>query len=394
MVAAHAAYFSDFDRAQAVAREQRVLAERLGDPYLVAVAAMRQGWSAGTTGECRAFADEAVPKLRRCGHLQGIVELTAGMMGGALLDADDEAAVFAADEGLRAAEELGDPMSLAFACGNAGLAALFQSRMDAAERLFGQQIEIFRRERIDGLWDEPATGLACVAAHAGDDERAATFIGFGEAMPALPLTSNDALVRERLVARFVAPSRAALGERAWQRVAAGGGSDDPRRAVPLRARPRDHGRPGYRRVETFPDSPNCSRAPARHPIIGTMKTPAIVDAHEWEAARQQLRLKEKELTRARDTLAGQRRRMPWFAVEKDYRFEGPDGSVSLLDLFDGRRQLLLYRAFYEPGVAGWPEHGCVGCSFMADHVPHLAHVHARDTTLVYASRAPQADIGA
>ena len=61
--------------------------------------------------------------------------------------------------------------------------------------------------------------------------------------------------------------------------------------------------------------------------------------------------------------------MPWLAVEKDYRFEGPDGPASLLDLFDGRRQLLLYRAFFEPGVAGWPEHGCVGCSFMADHVP-------------------------
>ena len=84
--------------------------------------------------------------------------------------------------------------------------------------------------------------------------------------------------------------------------------------------------------------------------------------------------------------------MPWQAVEKDYRFEGPDGPASLLDLFDGRRQLLLYRAFYEPGVAGWPEHGCVGCSFMADHVPNLAHLNARDTTLVYASRAPQADI--
>ena len=83
-------------------------------------------------------------------------------------------------------------MSLAFALGNAGLAALFRERMDAAERLFQQQIEIFRRERIDGLWDEPATGLACVAAHAGDDERAAIFIGFGEAMPALPVASNDA----------------------------------------------------------------------------------------------------------------------------------------------------------------------------------------------------------
>jgi predicted dithiol-disulfide oxidoreductase (DUF899 family) len=123
-----------------------------------------------------------------------------------------------------------------------------------------------------------------------------------------------------------------------------------------------------------------------------MNTPQIVSPQEWEAARLQLLVKEKELTRARDALAAERRRMPWQAMEKDYRFEGPNGPASLLDLFDGRRQLLLYRAFYEPGVAGWPEHGCVGCSLMADHVPHLAHLNARDTTLVYASRAPQAEI--
>jgi len=123
-----------------------------------------------------------------------------------------------------------------------------------------------------------------------------------------------------------------------------------------------------------------------------MKTPAIVSPEEWKAAHQQMRVKEKELTRARDAVAAQRRRMPWQAVEKDYRFEGPDGEVGLLDLFAGRRQLLLYRAFYEPGVAGWPHHGCVGCSFMADHVPNLAHLNARDTTLAYASRAPLAEI--
>jgi predicted dithiol-disulfide oxidoreductase (DUF899 family) len=123
-----------------------------------------------------------------------------------------------------------------------------------------------------------------------------------------------------------------------------------------------------------------------------MKMPPIVSPQEWDAAREELLVKEKELTRARDALAAQRRRMPRMAVEKDYRFEGPDGPASLLDLFEGRRQLLLYRAFYEPGVAGWPEHGCVGCSFMADHVPNLAHLNARDTTLAYASRAPQADI--
>jgi predicted dithiol-disulfide oxidoreductase (DUF899 family) len=123
-----------------------------------------------------------------------------------------------------------------------------------------------------------------------------------------------------------------------------------------------------------------------------MNTPAIVSQQEWKAAHAQMRVKEKELMRAADALAAERRRMPWLAVEKDYRFEGPDGPASLLDLFEGRRQLLLYRAFYEPGVAGWPEHGCVGCSFMADHVPNLAHLNARDTTLAYASRAPQADI--
>jgi predicted dithiol-disulfide oxidoreductase (DUF899 family) len=123
-----------------------------------------------------------------------------------------------------------------------------------------------------------------------------------------------------------------------------------------------------------------------------MNTPPVVSPQEWEAAREKLLVKEKELMRAGDALAAERRRMPWQAVEKEYRFEGPDGPASLLDLFDGRRQLLVYRAFYEPGVAGWPERGCVGCSFMADHVPNLAHLNARDTTLVYVSPAPQADI--
>ena len=80
------------------------------------------------------------------------------------------------------------------------------------------------------------------------------------------------------------------------------------------------------------------------------------------------------------------------AVDKDYRFEGPDGPASLLDLFEGRRQLILYRFFFEPGVRGWPEHGCPGCSFLADQVAHLAHLNARDTTLAFASRAPQPDI--
>ena len=121
-------------------------------------------------------------------------------------------------------------------------------------------------------------------------------------------------------------------------------------------------------------------------------TPPIVSPQEWEEARQKLLVKEKEVTRARDALAAKRRRMPWTPVESDYEFEGPDGPASLLDLFDGRRQLVVYRAFFEPGVNGWPEHACVGCSFLADQVADLAHLHARDTSLVFASRAPQPDI--
>src|SRR5262249_13993068 len=81
-----------------------------------------------------------------------------------------------------------------------------------------------------------------------------------------------------------------------------------------------------------------------------INTHPIVSQKEWEAARQRLLVKEKSLTRARDGLAAERRRMPWMAVEKMYEFEGPKGTVNLLDLFEGRRQLIIYRAFFEPGV--------------------------------------------
>jgi predicted dithiol-disulfide oxidoreductase (DUF899 family) len=123
-----------------------------------------------------------------------------------------------------------------------------------------------------------------------------------------------------------------------------------------------------------------------------MKTPPIVTPEQWEAARERLLVKEKELTRAHDALAAERRRMPWVAVQKEYLFDGPKGKASLVDLFEGRRQLIVYRAFYEPGVEGWPEHGCIGCSFMADQVADVSHLNARDTTLVFASRAPQSNI--
>lgn len=121
--------------------------------------------------------------------------------------------------------------------------------------------------------------------------------------------------------------------------------------------------------------------------------PPVVSPEAWRAARDALLVKEKMHVRARDALAAERRRMPWMAVEKDYVFDGPNGRVNLVDLFAGRRQLILYRAFFEPGVFGWPDHACRGCSLGADQVSNLIHLNQRDTTLAYASRAPQADIG-
>src|SRR5579862_8633516 len=123
-----------------------------------------------------------------------------------------------------------------------------------------------------------------------------------------------------------------------------------------------------------------------------VRTPPIVSPQEWEAAREQMLAKEKTFTRLRDALAAERRRMPWMPVQKVYQFEGPGGKRGLLDLFEGRRQLIVYRAFFEPGVFGWPDHACRGCSLGADQVAHLSHLNARGTTLVYASRAPQTDI--
>jgi predicted dithiol-disulfide oxidoreductase (DUF899 family) len=123
-----------------------------------------------------------------------------------------------------------------------------------------------------------------------------------------------------------------------------------------------------------------------------MKTPPVVSREEWDKAWEGMLAKEKAHMKAHDALAAERRRMPWMAVDRAYEFEGPHGKVSLLDLFEGRRQLIVYRAFFEPGVHGWPDHACVGCSLGADQVSHLSHLNARDTTLAYASRAPQADI--
>lgn len=120
--------------------------------------------------------------------------------------------------------------------------------------------------------------------------------------------------------------------------------------------------------------------------------PPVVSRGEWDAAHARMREKEKAHSRARDALAAERRRMPWLAVEKTYKFLGPEGEVGLLDLFDGRRQLIVYRAFMDPGVGRWPERGCIGCSLIADQVAHPAHLRARDTSLAFVSRGSQADL--
>jgi predicted dithiol-disulfide oxidoreductase (DUF899 family) len=130
-----------------------------------------------------------------------------------------------------------------------------------------------------------------------------------------------------------------------------------------------------------------------------MNTQPVVSAEEWEAAWQKMLVKEKEYMRAGDALAAERRRMPWMAVEKEYSFVGPDGPASLLDLFQGRRQLIVYRAYYGPevttyaeGEGEYPERACVGCSMVADQVANPAHLSGRDTSLAFVSRAPLAQI--
>ncbi|MGH7628190.1 MAG: DUF899 domain-containing protein [Gemmatimonadales bacterium] len=123
-----------------------------------------------------------------------------------------------------------------------------------------------------------------------------------------------------------------------------------------------------------------------------MALPKIVSPAEWQAARDELLVKEKAATRARDALAAERRRLPMVQIGKPYLFEGPHGQASLLDLFEGRRQLILYHFMFAPGVDGWPEAGCPGCSMVVDQVVHLAHLHARDTSFALVSRAPLANI--
>jgi predicted dithiol-disulfide oxidoreductase (DUF899 family) len=117
----------------------------------------------------------------------------------------------------------------------------------------------------------------------------------------------------------------------------------------------------------------------------------VVTREEWLAARRALLEQEKELTRARDAMSAARRRLPMVRIETPYEFEGPDGAVSLLDLFEGRRQLIVYHFMFEPG---WDE-GCPSCSYLADNATGaIVHLQARDTSFAVVSRAPFADIDA
>src|SRR5215218_4044585 len=108
-----------------------------------------------------------------------------------------------------------------------------------------------------------------------------------------------------------------------------------------------------------------------------MKLPPVVSQAEWQAARDELLTKEKAATRARDALAAERRRQPMVRIEKGYVFEGPNGAVRLLDMFEGRRQLIVYHFMFQPGAPGWPSAGCDGCSMFVDQVGHVAHLLAR-----------------
>ena len=119
-----------------------------------------------------------------------------------------------------------------------------------------------------------------------------------------------------------------------------------------------------------------------------MNLPPIVSEDEWRAAVDTLRAKEKEHTRARDALAAERRRLPMMEITKEYVFEGPDGKVTLLDMFEGRRQLILYHFMFAPGSG----HPCDGCSMVIDNLGHPAHLNARDTSFAAVSRATVPEI--
>lgn len=126
-------------------------------------------------------------------------------------------------------------------------------------------------------------------------------------------------------------------------------------------------------------------APSMREPIGDFD---VVSNEEWDAARGALLIEEKALMKAKDRLAAKRRLLPATEIDRTYTFRGIDGDRDLLGLFEGRRQLIVYRFFYAPDVENWPDGACSGCSLFADTVVHPAHLAARDTTLAFVTAAP------
>ncbi|HZJ09117.1 MAG TPA: DUF899 domain-containing protein [Trueperaceae bacterium] len=118
--------------------------------------------------------------------------------------------------------------------------------------------------------------------------------------------------------------------------------------------------------------------------------PPVVSHEKWQLASEKLREEEKSLTRRLDALVAKRRRLPMVEVEKSYRFTGPSGSASLLDIFEGRSQLVVYHFMFHPD---WDE-GCEGCSWFVDGFAHPAHIESRDVSFALVSRAPYSKLAA
>jgi predicted dithiol-disulfide oxidoreductase (DUF899 family) len=118
--------------------------------------------------------------------------------------------------------------------------------------------------------------------------------------------------------------------------------------------------------------------------------PEVVTPEQWLSARKELLKKEKELTHHRDQVNAERRRLPMVKIDKDYIFESAEGSINFTGLFADHQQLIVYHFMFDPA---WNE-GCPGCSFIADNIGNLAHLYARNATLVLVSRAPVAKIEA
>jgi predicted dithiol-disulfide oxidoreductase (DUF899 family) len=125
-----------------------------------------------------------------------------------------------------------------------------------------------------------------------------------------------------------------------------------------------------------------------------MDTPQVVASEDWLAARKELLAREKEVTKAQDAVDAARRQLPVTEITRTYTFTGPQGEVSLVDLFEGRRQLITYHFMWRHAESGFPgeDQGCPSCSFLVDSIGDLSHLHACDTTLVLVSRAPYPSI--